>query len=336
MNIDEINRYVKMLVGNLTFTADYNNIVKGNKRLLIVEGQTDKKFIEKILDEDVVCVIANKAFGTQKGFGQDSINCKSAIMQVVYGMSKLPITFLKVPKSFETCTIFGMIDLDYDDPTGEYMSSSRLFVTDTHDLETLLMSTDDGILQKLNDCVIPPEDSQKAFYLAYQIGLIRRVLFDVSGREVDLKAISGGGSEEVDYASFVDNYEINVRKLVKYINDKNNNPLSSAKEKKIVDKAMTDRRLKKKINTEGTWNSTWEQFDSSSVQDFWEVVNGHDILSLLRYINQNAAEKYVNKNSYSLNRDFEMDLVDNYEYACLGDTKMYKNMRTEKVVTNLD
>lgn len=335
MNVDEISRYVNMLVGGLTFTADYNSLVKGTKRLLIVEGQTDKKFIERILKDDVVCVVANKAFGAQKGFGREAINCKSAIMQVVYGMSKLPITFLKVPKSFETCTIFGMIDLDYDDPSGEYLSTSRLFVTDTHDLETLLMSTDDGILQKLNDCVISPDDSKKAFYLAYQLGVIRKAIYENNNTEMVLTPVSGGGPDEVDYSYFVSGYEINIRKLISYINERCDYCLSSAKEKKLADKVVKDKQLKKKLDSDDKWNGSWEEFEASKVADFWEVVNGHDILSLLRYINRDAAEKYANHGSFSLNRDFEMDLVDSYEYAALGETKIYKDMRTEQVVTDI-
>lgn len=42
MNVGVINKYVKMLVGNLSFSMDYNNLINESKRLLIVEGQTDK------------------------------------------------------------------------------------------------------------------------------------------------------------------------------------------------------------------------------------------------------------------------------------------------------
>ena len=31
MNVEEINKYVKMLVGNLSFSVDYNNLVNGSK-----------------------------------------------------------------------------------------------------------------------------------------------------------------------------------------------------------------------------------------------------------------------------------------------------------------
>lgn len=336
MNVEAINKYVRMLVGNLTFSMDYNQLVNGSKRLLIVEGQTDKKFIEKILNEDVVCLVANKAFGAQKGFGESSFNCKCAIMQVVYGMSKLPITFLNnVPKEFEACTIFGMIDLDYDETSKEYLATPRLFVTDTHDLETLLLSTDNGLLQRIDGCVIPSDDSKKAFYLAYQLGFIRKVIMDVNKEDISLKAISGGGSEDVDYAAFIEGNEINVRSLIHYINVQNDNVLSAPKEKKLTDSVISNKKLKKKLDANGTWNARLESFDASNYPDFWEIVNGHDILSLLRYVNMDAADKYANRGAFSLNRNFEVDLIENYQYSSLDGTQIYKNMKNQKVVKDL-
>lgn len=246
-------------------------------------------------------------------------------------MSKIP-TLIDCPKGSEKWTVFGMIDLDYDDPTGEYMSSPRLFVTDTHDLETLLLSTDDGLLQRIDECVIPEEDSKKAFYLAYQLGLIRQVIYEVNDSPLSLNPLSGGGQEDMDYASFVDGYEVNLKKLLNYLNEKNAEPIPAPKLKKLLEKIASNKRIKKRITNEYIWNSTWEAFDPAKVTDFWEVVNGHDILSLLRYINQDAAEKYDNKNAFSLNRDFELDLVDNYDYANLERTKTYKDMRGEEVV----
>lgn len=91
MNVDSINYYLRMLVSNLAFTADYNSFSKGSKRLLLVEGDTDKQFIKGLINDDVACVIANKAFCEKKDFQKQKINYKSAIVQVVFGLSKIPI-----------------------------------------------------------------------------------------------------------------------------------------------------------------------------------------------------------------------------------------------------
>lgn len=333
MNLEQIKKYIKILVGNLSFTMDYNKFLKkGLKHLLIVEGQTDKKFIENILCDDIVCMIANKAFGIQKGFGKESINFKNAIMQVVYGMSKVP-NLLNLPKYFENFKTFGMIDLDYDNP--EENHPSRLFVTDTHDLETLLMSTDNYILQRLGDCFISLDDSKKAFYLAYQLGLLRKIIFDIKDKDFKLTSISTGTNNEIDYSCFIEEFEINITKLVRFLNNKNDFCLSSAKEKKIIDKILADKRLAKRLDKNKKWNLDWKFFEPSSIEDFWEIVNGHDILSLLRFINQNVAQKYNNKDEYLLNRDFEEALIGNYNYSSIKETKIYKDMRTENVVKEI-
>lgn len=334
MNVSEINKYINMLVGNLSFSMDYNNLVNGSKRLLIVEGQTDKKFIESILEDDIICIVANKAFGNKHGFGQMSINCKSAIIRVVYGMSKVPV-LLNIPKGFEKSTVYGLIDLDYDSSNGEYLSTTRLFVTDTHDLETLLISTDDGILQKIEECNISVEDSQKAFFMAYQIGKIRKALFDVNDTDLSLQVISSGSNREIDYSVFVENYGINVVKMIKYINRLNDNCLSQNQEKKLTEKVIKDKSMKKYLDSNSIWKESWDSFDPLKHSDYWSVVNGHDILSILRYLNRDAARKYSNAGSFSLNRDFEMDLIDHYDYSALKDTKLYSDMYKESVVTDI-
>ena len=46
------------------------------------------------------------------------------------------------------------------------------------------------------------------------------------------------------------------------------------------------------------------------------------------YINPDIKEKYRNR-GYSLNREFEMSMSDNYNYICSKDTEMY--MKLSKV-----
>ena len=329
MNVEEINKQIKMLIGNLSFTMDYNQLIKGTKRLLIVEGQTDKKFIESILKDDVVCVVANKAFGVNKGISQERFNSKCAIMQVVYGMSKIPIV-LNIPKGFEKCIVFGLIDLDFDSESAQYLNTPRLFVTDTHDLETLLLSTDTKLLQRIDNCSISESDIRKALYLAYQIGLLRKVIYDLNKMDLSLQAIASGA--EISISEFLEEYDVSVRDFVHYINQNDSRRITQPNEKKLADAVIADKRIKKKLDKNGKWKSALESFETSTYPDFWDVVNGHDILSILRYLNEDAARKYSNSGAYRLNRDFEMDLIENYDYSYLGNTKVYSDMRVEKVV----
>ena len=139
----------------------------------------------------------------------------------------------------------------------------------------------------------------------------------------------------MDYAAFIEGNEINVKSLIHYINTQNGNSLSAPKEKKLTDSVIANKKLKKKLDANGVWNTGLEGFDASNFPDCWEIVNGHDILSLLRYVNMEAAEKYANNGGFSLNRNFEVDLIEKYKYSSLNGTQLYKNMKTQEVVTDL-
>ena len=334
MKTDSIDKYVKMLVTNLTFNSDYNNFVNGTKRLLIVEGQTDKNFIEKILNKDIVCIVASKAFGFKNVPEVIDKNCKAAIMQVVYGLSEIPI-LISCPKDAEKWIVFGMIDLDNDDSERVFLSTSRLFVTDTHDLETLLLSTDEELLQRLDMCSISIEDAQNAFCLAYQLGLIRQILIEKNESELKIEPICCGGRYEVDFTKFVENGCINVKKLIEYVFEKNNKQIVTAEIEKLIKKVCSDKRIKKQVNNGLLTNVSWKEMSSSKQIDFWKEVNGHDILSILRYVNNDAAIKYYNYNETSLNRSFEIDLINKYDYENLEKTKIYQNMLEENVITKV-
>ena len=208
IRIDKVNEYVNTLMANLSFKADYQTFLrkKGEKaRLLIVEGATDEKFIKKIINPNVACMIAKKAFFKRPSFGiekrEDAINCKSAIVQLVYGLSRVPQ--LISCEGSGNWVVYGMIDLDYDDEDLDmYRNTNQLFVTDTHDLQTLLLSTDNELLQRLKKCTIKEVDIKRAFSASYQIGLVKSLLIDYySG--INLSALSSG-TVNVSYNEFID------------------------------------------------------------------------------------------------------------------------------------
>ena len=338
IRIDKVNEYVNTLMANLSFKADYQTFLrkKGEKaRLLIVEGATDEKFIKKIINPNVACMIAKKAFFKRPSFGiekrEDAINCKSAIVQLVYGLSRVPQ--LISCEGSGNWVVYGMIDLDYDDEDLDmYRNTNQLFVTDTHDLETLLLSTDNELLQRLKKCTIKEVDIKRAFSASYQIGLVKSLLIDYySG--INLSALSSG-TVNVSYNEFIDDEGmVSINNLVNYVCN-NGNEITSKKAESIIAKILKDKRIKKKTNGEGKWNWLADCFDYVAYDDFWDVVNGHDILSLLKYYNRGVAKAYSG-NILSIDREFEFDLIDNYEYSCLEKTNLYRNMYSNKIVKEI-
>ena len=335
IQVQRIDEYLNQLKTNVSMKLNYLSFKNSCARILIVEGQTDKAFIEKIRDGSVECLIANKAFETTDKSKESHFNSKEAIIQVVCGMEKFSMV-LKVPQELNAFHIYGMVDLDYDSPQEAYYSASKLFVTDTHDLETLILSTDSEVLHRLEDCILTDEDIKKALTLAYQLALTREIIEREFVPGLDTTWINGGGEKEIDYDCIITDNHIDISKLINYLNDKSNNLLSSAKKKKLCEKVVSDKRLKKKLDKNKEWKDSWEKTEISDCPEIWEMVNGHDILSVLRYISKSAADKYNNKGSYRLNRDFEFDIIGNYDYLALRTTKLYEDMVKENVVKDID
>ena len=97
-------------------------------------------------------------------------------------------------------------------------------------------------------------------------------------------------------------------------------------------KVLSHNSIKKRVDKSGLWKQSPEAFDPSSAEDFWNVVNGHDILAILRLINEDAETAYSNAGGRLLNRDFEVDLIENYDYDCIKSTKIYADMKSEAIV----
>ena len=307
MDIKKVERTVNMLAGSLHMRMDFNNLNTGAKKLLIVEGQTDEQFIHKHLCGDVICMVANKAFGTTNGFSQEQrLNCKQAIMEVVYGLSVYP-TIITCPKGSENWKVFGMIDMDFDE-VGNYTKTAKLFITDTHDLETLMLSTEPDLLQKIKGCVICAEDAKKALFMAYQLGRMRQWLKLTD--EISTKSLSAG-NDEIEYSNFIiEEYRISFKSLISYLNKKAEKTISAVKEKKLFEQLSKNKSVKKYLTKEGIWYSGIDSFDVAKTDDLWDVVNGHDILSLLRYVNEDAAIKFKSSSDHAVNIAFEMALIE--------------------------
>ena len=328
MDIKNIERTVNMLAGSLHMRMDYfTQINAGTKKLLIVEGQTDKQFICGHLCDDVICMVANKAFDTANGFSpKPLLNCKKAIVEVVYGLSVYP-TIIKCPKGSENWKVFGMIDMDFDD-VGNHTKIAKLFITDTHDLETLMLSTEKNLLQKIEGCVIGVEDTKKALFMAYQLGRIRQVLTGEMSKGLS------AGNNEIEYSNFIlEDYRISLKSLISYLNKQTEEPIAPEKEKKLLEQLSKDRSIKQYLTKEGIWKYEIDSFDAAKTNDLWDIVNGHDILSLLRYVNETAAIKFKASSQYAVDRTFEMALINAYNHNNFKGTKICKRMVAEGIVS---
>lgn len=331
MEQKKINQYVELLADNIVLMRNYAKFAGSSKRILVVEGSTDEKFVKKIINEDVWCVTALDAFSNEDCMMMSEEKLvkanKEVIINVVYGLSVFPAVINT--KGLDDWSVYGMVDMDFDSAE-THTNTSKLFITDTHDLETLLLSTDGDLLGRLDKCTLPEEDIKKAFFVAYQIGFARSIIKPVCKNELDLKPISAG-KEDIDYKQFIKNDRLDIVALMKFVNKGAMNGLSSAKLNQFIKKVLADKQVKKKVDDSGVWKQCLEDFSNATVNDFWNKMIGHDILALIRFFNSDAKRVYSNSRGRSLNREFEFDLIDKYLYENIVTTNIYANMKGEKV-----
>lgn len=320
----DIEKLTNLLAAEAQFKLDYRMYLSNKRKLLIVEGSTDETFIRKVKDECVDCIVAAKVFNSNKAFRTkpvEQINCKNAIVKIITGISNFPSPFIAYPADIDKWDLYGLVDSDCEE-IGVSRPTPRLFVTDTHDLETLLLSTDDDVLQGLEECEVSSEDIRKAYFLAYQLASMRDMLGDYHN-ELNLQVISCG-SRQVQFSAFIEGTHISMPELIAHINTAGCNDLSTSKVKRIYDSIKNSKVGRKRLDDAGCWKQNFDDFSLPS--DFWSVVNGHDILQLLLYISEDACLAYADDGGHSLNRNFEMSLIAAYDCTEFCKTLVYDKM----------
>ena len=326
MDKTEITKYKDNLLNNLRLRGEYDAAAGLRKKVLLVEGTTDQKFIEHVKGTDTRCLSvadfmrARSAFSTSRTPAPAPYNSKVVITTILKHIAWFP-DYFDFPKGAETWPLYGLVDNDFDD-CSEFARVTKLFFTDTHDLETMMIATDSELLTRLKQCSISSDDVKAALYIANQLAAFRQAIKENGNLSPGLINASDG---TIAFEEFTDGNMVNLAKLVQYINSKADNPLSREKLKKTRE-AIT-KALKKKLNKEGFWKKSLESFAVTTDSDFWMDVNGHDVLSAICYKNPSIREVFINQGGYSQNRDFEFALSEAYDYDCLKKTKLYTKLQ---------
>ena len=332
-NLNELERLVGLLAAKAKFKTDYTAYANKTRKLLIVEGVTDEAFIKKIKKDTVDCIVANNVFNSDTRFRTtptEPINCKNAIVKVIYGISHFPSPFIAYPDDLDKWDLYGLVDLDCDE-IGVAQHTPRLFITDTRDLETLILYSDEEVWDKLDKCEISESDIKQSFFVAYQLSEVRALLAEHHDMEkFNLRAVSCG-SRRLDFDAFVKENKISLMDIIKYIAKESGEALSAEKMKRMFAGIVGSKNGKKRFDAEGIWKQDISSFDISRTSDFWTSINGHDVLQLLQYYNSDACRAY-NCKSDGLNRKFEFALIAAYDSSCFSKTKLHAKMKASGLV----
>ena len=327
MDKSVVVKYKDNLLNNLRLRGEYDAAAGLSKKILLVEGATDQKFIEHIKGNDTRCIsvtefmMARSAFSTSRFHDPEPYNSKVVIITILKHIAYFP-EYYDFPKGAEKWPLYGLVDNDYDE-SNDYAQIIKLFFTDTHDLETLMISTDNDLFTRLEHCNITEDEVKAALYIANQMAAFRQAIRNNGNLSPGLINESDG---TIAFEEFTDGNRVVLAKLLQHINSKTEKPLSREKLKKTRELIIKD--LKKKLDKEGCWKKSIESFIVTSESDFWMEVNGHDILSAICYINPSVREVFNNQGGHRQNRDFEINLSDKYNYECLKKTKLYTKLQT--------
>jgi len=296
---------IKPLMAAITFKSDYH--VNEPINLILVEGTPDKNFFMKMNSNNFVTSVKGII-----NFTKDKNNIKEempfnkdTIIKLV--SSQFFLTFLNNHK------LYGIIDKDFEEeyPHSQNATLSKIMSNNTHDLETLILSTDKDIINKLNIEGLTEEIYMQALYLAYQIGVIKFTLYHSS-------PLSYGVQHQFD--RYCNNNNIDISKYIEYLVYQN-----SDKSKAHITNILKTLSKQKRIDNDNNFLLTFDSFRKSLPQDIWQITSGHDITDACEYL--------LNKKS-KLNKTYNLTnkLVNNYNLDNFSKTALFTKMQKEKLI----
>lgn len=272
---------------------------------LYVEGKLDLHFMESLDERKYGCVIAI-----------NGRNRKENVKKVVS---------LGDPK------VYGLVDKDFEEPFG----IERLFYTDTHDLETLLLLNDDELLS--NVCKqagltitqdVLEKDVKKVKYLAYQIGVIKKAVHNIVNEGFNMFIPN---NVPLDYQKFTTtDYKVVLENFCQFVESNGGN----IKKKDLLIDEKINLFFTDYSNLGKVFNQNINTIcDISQTSDFWNIVNGHDICELLCFTNDDVNKAFYKRNPTDNFRIkiFEDNLIEAFRKRYFKSTILYFNMATAKL-----
>ncbi len=330
MNEKDVQTFGNYILASLHMSGEYNKSKGLTKKVLLVEGKTDVAFINHIKSEDTSCKSIHELLQPHLVFlpksNREGLNYKEIIKSILWRLAKDP-TFFGFPTGSEKWPLYGMVDNDYENPIG-LVQIMKLFYTGTHDIETLMLSTDEDLLSRVRLCAITREDAKKALYLSYQLAHFRQAMFK-EGTFPQYTISEADGT--VDFASFTEDNRIILSDLLAAARKHLPESISLQKLKRAQSGIIAV--LKNKVDKNGLWKKALDTFSANQNDDFWQITNGHDILSAIRYVNPEAKAAFENVGGFSHNRYFELALSEVYDFHCFADTELYGKLLDAQLIT---
>lgn len=254
---------------------------------LIVEGDTDKRFYSRFTEAE--------ACRTVIAYGRENAVAASEMLE-----------------RGGFAGVLAVVDADFDVLEGKIFADSNIFLTDTHDLETMMMKS--PALEKLL-LEMGSESKQEGF--RKKLGKeVREVLLEEGLRLGYLRWVSlrHGHAlkfEGLSYRNFTDlvTLAVNQSKLIRTVKDHSQKP------------QLSDQELQRQIEA-----------IRDEAHDKWLVCCGHDLIGLLSV----GLHKALGSRNW---KEVETEILERslrlaYEFAWFLDTRLYASIKEWEEINN--
>ncbi len=252
------------------------NISKDNQVIILVEGDSDSRFYKNYFHKKI-CKIK---------FPMGGNNNKANAIKTLEKLTE------------EDYKVIALLDADFDHLEKKKLLYDTLFLTDTHDLETMILSTNalEKIINESDNSNKLAEMKEPIVQILLRTGKwIGYIRWFNKQENYALKFSS------LDYGKFIKlgsaQIDIDLNKLVDNIKNKSTRP--DIKNNDFIEQIK-------------------QLFDKS--YDLWQVCNGHDLVKILFFIlfKQNGKDNVI--------ADFEKNIRLSYETNQFLKTKLYQSI----------
>ena len=303
----------KTIIARIILITNSEQFSKSTDAVLLVEGTTDEAFINRLNIENVRCIpitgvkTAEEALkDNSDSYRQEKQNNKKrsyAKQDVENTVKVLNDQYKNRMKSY------GLVDKDFEAP----FKTEHIFVTPTHDLETLLLSTDKTIFKT-------PEHIQESLkislYIAYLIGSVENFL-RINGHRY--KKLTSD-----DYEKIIAKSKINLSELT---------DLTDLIDlEKLVDLSIegSDKSgIKRKIAQSGILDI---EIDGICDKDLYDIANGHDILDIMEFLCASQIKEFVESYKKHECRYKEFAVIHMYDLNAFKSCPLYKDMKKSGLI----
>ena len=295
----------KTIIARILLIMKSEQFFRNIDAVLLVEGSTDEFFVSRLKIQNFECIAISDVKTAEEKLMQSYYNYnkekqidkkRNARRDVLNTVDVLNDKYKHIAK------FYGLIDKDFTTDT----SDKIIFVTPTHDLETLLLSTDDKIFDENIK-----EAYEISIHVAYLIGKVEKYLQDHGKIYRKL--------QDNDYRDII---PIQKRQLrlddVMYLKDLTD---FSRLLDVLIDENNDDRL---RIIREVSQNISNIEIDSYGNDDIYDIANGHDIANIMKLLCKEDIDNFIKShNAEAHDRDVEYAIIAKYDMNNFRNTPLY-------------